>query len=348
MPGAPPLLAHVVSRCLEKDRTRRYQSLGDVRLELEAVQKPPATSVGDTRSRSKRWISAAAALTVVLAAVAIYWMRPWSFFAPEPALAFKERDWIIVSDFNNLTNDPVFDKSLRLALEVAIAQSQYVNVYPPDRVAATLQRMQRKPERFDETLASEVAVRDGIRGVLACDIAQVGNVYAITARLIDPKTRAAVLTDQVQARNKDAVLGALGEVATRVRSSLGESLAGLSAQVKPLPMVTTSSLEALKLYADSLKFDARQEGASNAMLRQAIALDPDFALAYAGAGPSLLLGERASGARRGGAVVCKGTAADRPTQSSRAVVDSGRRRGFPGQPTAGGRCVQELSRAIPG
>ena len=278
--GAPPLLAHIVSRCLEKDRARRYPSLGDVRLELDAVQNPPATRVGDTQFRPRRWISAAAALIVVLAAVAIYWMRPGSLFAPEPVLAFKERDWIVVADFNNLTHDPVFDKSLRLALEVAIAQSQYVNVYPPDRVAATLQRMQRKPERFDETLASEVAVRDGIRGVLACDIAQVGNVYAMTARLIDPKTRAAVLTDQVQARNKDAVLGALGELATRVRSSLGESLAGLSAQVKPLPMVTTSSLEALKLYADGLKADP-YDGAGDTMLRQATALDPDFALAYA-------------------------------------------------------------------
>lgn len=278
--GVPPLLAHIVSRCLEKDRARRYQSLGDVRLELDAVQKPPGTGAVQNPPRRKRWIPAVVTLAALLAAVAISSMR-WSLLAPEPALAFKERDWIIVSDFNNLTNDPVFDKSLRLALEVAIAQSQYVNVYPADRVAATLQRMQRKPERFDETLASEVAVRDGIRGVLACDIAQVGNVYAITARLIDPKTRAAVLTDQVQARNRDAVLGALGELATRVRSSLGESLAGLSAQVKPLPMVTTSSLEALKLYADSFRFAERDLGASNALLRQAIALDPDFALAHA-------------------------------------------------------------------
>jgi tetratricopeptide (TPR) repeat protein len=280
-PGAPPLLAHIVSRCLEKERARRYQSLGDVRLELDAVQKPPGTGAVLNQPRRKRWIPGVAAFAAVLAAVAVYWMRPWSLVAPVPALAFKERDWIVVSDFNNLTNDPVFDKSLRLALEVAIAQSQYVNVYPPDRVAATLQRMQRKPEQFDEALASEVAIRDGIRGVLACDIAQVGNVYAITARLIDPKTRAAVLTDQVQAGNKDAVLGALGQLASRVRSSLGESLAGLSAQVKPLPMVTTSSLEALKLYADSFRFAERDLGASNALLRQAIALDPDFALACA-------------------------------------------------------------------
>jgi eukaryotic-like serine/threonine-protein kinase len=277
--GASPLLAHIVSRCLEKDPARRYQSLGDVRLELDAVQRS-STHV-DRQYRAGRWTSAAAALIVILAAVAIYWMRPGLLFAPEPVLAFKERDWIVVSDFNNLTSDPVFDKSLRLALEVAIAQSRYVNVYPPDRVAATLRRMNRKPDRFDETLASEVAVRDGIRGVLACDIAQVGSVYAITARLIDPKTRAAVFTDQVHARNKDAVLGELGDLASRVRGSLGESLAGLSAQVRPLPMVTTSSLEALKLYSEATNLGTRDAGESNRLLQQAIALDPDFALASA-------------------------------------------------------------------
>ena len=32
--GMSPLLAHVVARCLEKDRDRRYQSLSDVRIEL--------------------------------------------------------------------------------------------------------------------------------------------------------------------------------------------------------------------------------------------------------------------------------------------------------------------------
>ncbi len=296
LPEAPTLLAHIVSRCLEKDPARRYQSLADVRHELEAAQKSPAS--GDTRSpaRPRRWMAAVAALALVLAAaLAMVWLRPWSLLSGKPALAFQERDWIVVADFNNLTNDPVFDKSLRLALEVAIAQSQYVNVYPSARVAATLQRMQKTPERFDEALASEVAVRDGIRGVLACDIAQIGNVYALTARLIDPKTRAAVLTDQVEARNKDDVLRALGEVATRVRSSLGESLAGLPAQIKPLPMVTTSSLEALKLYAEALNAGSRDRGEGNALLRQAIALDADFALAYAELGRRYYLeGERAT------------------------------------------------------
>ena len=296
LPGAPTHLAHIVSRCLEKDRTRRYQSLGDVRLEMEAAQKPTASGEARSQARPRRSTLAVAALVLVLAAaLATLWLRPWSMLPGKPALAFQERDWIIVADFNNLTNDPVFDKSLRLALEVAVAQSRYVNVYPPARVAATLQRMQKKSERFDEALASEVAVRDGIRGVLACDIAQVGNVYALTARLIDPKTRVAVLTDQVQARNKDAVLGALGEVATRVRSSLGESLAGLPAQIKPLPMVTTSSLEALKLYAEALNLDSRDSG------RRALAAGDcarrGLCIGVRGTGPPVLPRGRACRAR---------------------------------------------------
>ena len=50
--GASPLLAHVVARCLEKDRDRRYQSLSDVRIELEdpgasAARAAPGTASPD-------------------------------------------------------------------------------------------------------------------------------------------------------------------------------------------------------------------------------------------------------------------------------------------------------------
>jgi pentatricopeptide repeat protein len=293
-----PLLGHIVARCLEKDRERRYQSLADVRLEIEAVQAgSTAAAVAPVAPKPRRrWIVWAAAAAIVVAAGLVQWLRPLSFLAPEPALAFAERDWILVADFNNLTGDPVFDRSLRLALEVAIAQSQYVNVVPQNRIAETFQRMQRRAvDKLDETLATEVAVREGVRAVLACDIAQVGSTYSLTARLIDPKTRAAVLTDSVEAHGKEQVLSALGQLATRVRTNLGESLKGVSEQSSALPRATTSSLAALKLYADSLKTTTGNDGQSNEMLRQALAMDPDFALAHAELGRRYyLLSERAN------------------------------------------------------
>ena len=285
----PPLLAHVVSRCLAKDRERRYQSMRDVRIELAALAEP-STSASSRRwvappPRRPRWIlPAAVALVAAIGAIAVW---RWPIAAPlsQQALAFKERDWIVITDFENLTGDPVFDRSLGAAVEVAIAQSRFVNVYPSSRVQETLRRMQKPAaDRVDEAMAAEVAVREGIRAVFACSIAQVGGVYSLTARVIDPLSRLAVHTDSIQANGKSDVLPALDTLATRVRRSLGESIAAVSRQTVPLPKATTSSLDALKMYADGMRPASPAGGAADsgaALLRQAIALDPDFALAHA-------------------------------------------------------------------
>ena len=289
---APPLLAHIVSRCLAKDREQRYQSFRDVQIELsalcgdpastgQAVAVPPGTTARSSIARvvlRRRWL-APATVAVVLAAsmlAARYW--PASMPFTQRALAFKERDWILISDFENLTGDNVFDRSLRTALEAGISQSQFVNVFPAVRVDDALKRMQKPAARLDDAVASEVAIREGIRAVLSCSIAQVGDVYSITIRLIDPRSRAAVHTEGTRAKGKDQVLPALDVLANTVRRDLGESLASVSQQNLPLPKATTSSLEALKLYADSLQ--SRTDSADE-LLRQAIALDPDFALARA-------------------------------------------------------------------
>ena len=277
----PPVLAHIVRRSLEKDRDRRYQTLKDARIDLDSLSTPTGSAAGvrpQPRGRRRLALTSLALLIVILGAV--HWIRPLPFLSTEPALAFQERDWLVLADFNNLTGDPVFDSALRLALQVTMAQSQYVNVYPQARVAAALRRMQRGPSvRLDEALAAEVAVRDNLRGVLACDIAQVGNTYSITARLIDPHTREPVFSDAVTANGKDDVLGALDQLAGRLRAALGESLNRLSETRRPLPQVTTSSLDALNMFARSLL--AGEPGSSNTLLEQAVALDPEFALAHA-------------------------------------------------------------------
>ena len=192
----------------------------------------------------------------------------------------------MLTDFENLTSDAVFDRSLRLALEVAIAQSRFVNVFPPNRVQEALRRMQRPAdERLDEASAAEVAVREGVKAVLSCSIAEVGGVYSITARLLEPQSRAAMVTESESAAGKDQVLTALDSLATRLRRRLGESVEGLSNQGVPLPQATTSALQALKLYAESLRSRDRAPG----LLREAIAIDPDFALAHAELGRALYL-----------------------------------------------------------
>ncbi|GMR22654.1 MAG: hypothetical protein BMS9Abin37_1018 [Acidobacteriota bacterium] len=40
-PLSPPLLEHQVKRCLEKDPGKRWQSVGDLKLELEWLSTAP-------------------------------------------------------------------------------------------------------------------------------------------------------------------------------------------------------------------------------------------------------------------------------------------------------------------
>jgi eukaryotic-like serine/threonine-protein kinase len=80
------------------------------------------------------------------------------------------------------------------------------------------------------------------------------------------------------------VLPALDSLAKTVRQKLGESLLSISQQSLPLPRATTSSLEALKTYADGKKLLANNNRGGIDLFRQAVAIDPDFAIAHADLG----------------------------------------------------------------
>jgi len=78
------------------------------------------------------------------------------------------------------------------------------------------------------------------------------------------------------------VLSALGKAGSELRSKLGESIQSVARYDTPVEEATTSSLDALKVY--SLAWAERHRGAevdAVPLLKHAIDLDPNFALAYA-------------------------------------------------------------------
>lgn len=276
--GAPEGLSKVVVRMLARERDARYHSACEIHGDLLAIVEGSPIALTPNRL-GRRWRSA---LPVALAGVAglLGLMLP----APleEPALAFKERDWVLIADFENLTGDPAFDRPLQSALALGMEQSQHVNVVPRARVREALRRMQRPDDaRLDEDLASEVAIREGVRAVIAGSVAQFGDRYVLTTRLVDPATRSAVLSETADARNQAGVLPALGDLGRRMRRRLGESLASLEKQDRPLPLATTASLEALNALVEARRLGAADSERHINLLRHALELDPDFALAHA-------------------------------------------------------------------
>ena len=213
--------------------------------------------------------------------VAVIW-----HLSNRPVLSFAPRDWILVSDVRNETGDPVFDRALTTALRVGLEQSTLANVFSSGRMETTLQRMGRKGvERIDEKLGREICQREGLRGLVTAAISQAGSKYALTARLVDPATGDAVRSYLETANGRDGVLAALETVSTSVRRDLGESLATIRQVGRPLPQVTTRSLEALQAFAEGNYLWGKgryKEGVQ--LLERAVALDPEFAKAHGALG----------------------------------------------------------------
>lgn len=121
----------------------------------------------------------------------------WYLTRPAPAIAFAQRDWVVLGDLKNLTGQPVFDESLQAAFRIGLEQSRYVNVVPELQVNAALQRMERDPAAttVDRATGSEIALREGARALVLPTIAEVGGRVRLTAEIIDPHTQASVYSE---------------------------------------------------------------------------------------------------------------------------------------------------------
>jgi tetratricopeptide (TPR) repeat protein len=171
-------------------------------------------------------------------------------FSSGSTLPFTKRDWIVITDFENLTDDPVFDKSLYTAFSISTSQSRYINIFSRSRMLETLKRMEINNENpIDEKTGREIAIREGIDICIVPSISKAGNRYVITAKILEANSGDLLKSEILYANTQDEILPTLDKLSRKLRRILGESRYNIAVQDKPLKTVTTSSLEALKLYS---------------------------------------------------------------------------------------------------
>jgi tetratricopeptide (TPR) repeat protein len=118
--------------------------------------------------------------------------------------------------------------------------------------------------------------------VLEGSIGSLGSQYVLGLRARSCTTGDILAAEQGQVPNKEEILDALSQIATRFRKRIGESLATIEKHSVPLTEATTRSLEALKAYSTASKvWLSSGNVASLPLFKRAIALDPDLAMAHA-------------------------------------------------------------------
>lgn len=297
-PQLPAELERIINKAIEKDRKLRYQSAADLRADLQRARRDTdsgrtATAAGALASWQSRMATSAAsgaaavhrarwkwiASAAVVAAVAIMAM----VFYSRRASALTESDSILLADFVNTTGDAVFDGTLKQALAVKLTESPFLNIVSEQKVNETLRFMGRPPdERITSSIAREVCQRQGVKAMMAGEIAALGSSFVLTLNALNCQTGDSLARVQEQASSKEEVLKALGRAAAAVRGDLGEALSSIEKFNAPIEEATTSSLEALKAHAlgDEQRNRGRElEGLT--FFKRALELDPNFAMAWA-------------------------------------------------------------------
>ena len=194
---------------------------------------------------------------------------------------------VVVADFANSTGDPAFDRTLRRALEIDLGQSPYLDVMSEQEGIQTLELMARKSDdAITAAVAREVCLRTNRQVVLTGSIASVGKQYLLTLEATRCDSGAELAAAKAQAAAKEEILHALDSVAEQVRAKLGESVAAVADSELPIQEATTPSLDALKAYSmgqhlEALGDEGTEKGSAVlAFYRQAVELDPQFAMAW--------------------------------------------------------------------
>jgi tetratricopeptide (TPR) repeat protein len=279
-PSLPKSANDIVVKCLQRDPEQRYQSVTALLEDLETFDPTKKVGAADRakvrlkKAAPYRNIGAVAAL-VLVALVAGYMLR--NRFAPPKPPAAHAPMTVVIADFSNHTGDPVFDGTLEPVVKLALEGASFISAY--DR---TKMRDLGMPAvaKLDEAKAQEIATNQGLNIVVAGSLDRRGTEYQLSLRAIQAVTGQVVANSGETAPGKDQVLFALTKLGTTVRKALGDSTSE-SDQRLSMETLSAASVDAVHQYAaglDALSRGNFEEAVSQAS--QAVALDPNFGMAY--------------------------------------------------------------------
>jgi serine/threonine-protein kinase len=257
-----------------------------------ALARTTLVSPGGTEAGLARWLTwrkalmggvlafvGLGAVTAVYTAMRVLGIGPVGTLVASGVL--KEREQLLLADFENRTADTTLGPSLTEAMRVDLSQSPTIRLMDQQSVREALQLMQRpNPGALTSDLAREVAERRGIKAVVTGLIDPVGSGYLLSASLVSAADGRALAAVRETAESPAGLLKAIDRLSGKLRERIGESLVTIRAN-PPLEQVTTGSLVALRKYSEAIRVsDGGHQEDAIPLLQEAIALDTGFAMAY--------------------------------------------------------------------
>jgi len=294
----PDDLSRLILRCMEKDKAKRYQSLGEVHSELANIEKgipttdrvvpkrKPLTSreITVTFGVKKLFIPALVVVGLIIAAVVIWQLLPQK----EAVFLPSDKPSLAIMYFKNDTGDESLDhwrSALSQWLITDLSQSKHIDVLPVDRLFSIHRKLNLlEAKSYASEDLKRVAAEGGANHIFQASLSRAGDMFRVDYSLQKADTLEPIGSDYVKGKGEESFPTMVDELTRKIKSDFKLSDKELARDIdEEVGKITTSAPEAYKYYTEGRKYhrkgDYRQ---AIPFLEKAVEIDPEFAMAYRG------------------------------------------------------------------
>jgi serine/threonine protein kinase/Flp pilus assembly protein TadD len=295
-PQIPYDLSQLVLHCMEKEREKRYQSADEIFSELAKIERgiptterimperKPFTSkqITVTFGVKKLFIPALVFIALVIVGVILWRVLSHGERAPIPT----GKPSLAIMYFKNNTGDEKLDHwrtAISDLLITDLAQSKYVSVLSGDKLFNILSEMnQLEAKNYTSKVLREVGARGGVKNIMVGSYAKAGDNFRIDVTLQEADTGELLKTERAEGKGEEGFFSMVDELTRRIKADLKIPAQEIAGDIdQEIGKITTSSPEAYKYYSEGTKLHyEHDERQSIQTMEKAIALDPEFAMAY--------------------------------------------------------------------
>ena len=290
-------ISQLILKCMAKAKEDRYQSADQVLSSLIDIERgipttekkipkrKPITSreITVTFGLKKLFIPALVVIALIVAAVIVWQILPKKEAIPPAPLG---KPSLAVMYFKNNTGDEGLDHWRTALSDLLIAdltQSKHIRVISGDRLFNILGQLNLlEAIGYSSEDLRKVASRGRVNHILQGNLTKAGENFRINITIQESTTGELIGSESVDGKGEASILSMVDELTTRIKSNFKLSAEQIAGDIdKKVGEITTASPEALKYYVEGLKyFNSSEFRKSIQSFEKAIAIDPEFALAY--------------------------------------------------------------------
>jgi tetratricopeptide (TPR) repeat protein len=295
-PQLPEGMTGAILRCMDKDRNKRYQSAEELLAVLMAVEEtlpekervtqkimPRIAVARDEKFRLKKILVPTLALVAVVAAGIVGWRLLRS---QQPARMDMGRPTLAILPVKNSTGDSEFDdrkESLQELLISDMIQSKYLHVLDFSRVYSVLTKTNLlDAKNYTEKDLKELAEEAKATHIIQPSLVRAGEKFRILATLKETRTMDTIASVDADGLGEDSFYDMIDSLTVKFKPYLNLTEEQIADDLdESIGDVTTNNERALQLYLDGLKaFNNTDPIQAEKLLGEAVAIDPDFAMAH--------------------------------------------------------------------